>query len=255
MEDKQTKPLRILLSNDDGVFAEGIRTLASELSTLAEVIIVAPDRNRSGASNSLTLEQPLRVTCVEENVYSVQGTPTDCVHFALNELLKNDLPDLVLSGINHGANLGDDVLYSGTVAAAMEGHFLGVQSIAFSLVGKSHFKTAAIIAKQIVEQHLAKPIPTNRLLNINIPDLPLEQLKEIRVTRLGARHHAENMIKQLDPRGHEIYWLGPPGKEQDAGEGTDFHAIEQGYVSITPLQVDLTAHESLRAMDTWLKEK
>ncbi|EIT7144834.1 5'/3'-nucleotidase SurE [Vibrio vulnificus] len=255
MEDKQTKPLRILLSNDDGVFAEGIRTLANELSTLAEVIIVAPDRNRSGASNSLTLEQPLRVTCVEENVYSVQGTPTDCVHFALNELLKNDLPDLVLSGINHGANLGDDVLYSGTVAAAMEGHFLGVQSIAFSLVGKSHFKTAAIIAKQIVEQHLAKPIPTNRLLNINIPDLPLEQLKEIRVTRLGARHHAENMIKQLDPRGHEIYWLGPPGKEQDAGEGTDFHAIEQGYVSITPLQVDLTAHESLRAMDTWLKEK
>ncbi|ELP6758040.1 5'/3'-nucleotidase SurE [Vibrio vulnificus] len=255
MEDKQAKPLRILLSNDDGVFAEGIRTLASELRTLAEVIIVAPDRNRSGASNSLTLEQPLRVTCVEENVYSVQGTPTDCVHFALNELLKNDLPDLVLSGINHGANLGDDVLYSGTVAAAMEGHFLGVQSIAFSLVGKNHFKTAATIAKRIVEQHLAKPIPTNRLLNINIPDLPLEQLKEIRVTRLGARHHAENMIKQLDPRGHEIYWLGPPGKEQDAGEGTDFHAIEQGYVSITPLQVDLTAHESLRAMDTWLKEK
>ncbi|HFQ4952415.1 TPA: 5'/3'-nucleotidase SurE [Vibrio vulnificus] len=255
MEDKQAKPLRILLSNDDGVFAEGIRTLASELRTLAEVIIVAPDRNRSGASNSLTLEQPLRVTCVEENVYSVQGTPTDCVHFALNELLKNDLPDLVLSGINHGANLGDDVLYSGTVAAAMEGHFLGVQSIAFSLVGKTHFKTAATIAKRIVEQHLAKPIPTNRLLNINIPDLPLEQLKEIRVTRLGARHHAENMIKQLDPRGHEIYWLGPPGKEQDAGEGTDFHAIEQDYVSITPLQVDLTAHESLRAMDTWLKEK
>ncbi|ADV85516.1 5'(3')-nucleotidase/polyphosphatase [Vibrio vulnificus] len=255
MEDKQAKPLRILLSNDDGVFAEGIRTLASELRTLAEVIIVAPDRNRSGASNSLTLEQPLRVTCVEENMYSVQGTPTDCVHFALNELLKNDLPDLVLSGINHGANLGDDVLYSGTVAAAMEGHFLGVQSIAFSLVGKNHFKTAATIAKRIVEQHLAKPIPTNRLLNINIPDLPLEQLKEIRVTRLGARHHAENMIKQLDPRGHEIYWLGPPGKEQDAGEGTDFHAIEQGYVSITPLQVDLTAHESLRAMDTWLKEK
>lgn len=255
MEDKQAKPLRILLSNDDGVFAEGIRTLASELRTLAEVIIVAPDRNRSGASNSLTLEQPLRVTCVEENVYSVQGTPTDCVHFALNELLKNDLPDLVLSGINHGANLGDDVLYSGTVAAAMEGHFLGVQSIAFSLVGKTHFKTATTIAKRIVEQHLAKPIPTNRLLNINIPDLPLEQLKEIRVTRLGARHHAENMIKQLDPRGHEIYWLGPPGKEQDAGEGTDFHAIEQGYVSITPLQVDLTAHESLRAMDTWLKEK
>lgn len=248
------QPLRILLSNDDGVFAEGIRTLAAELKPIAEVIIVAPDRNRSGASNSLTLEQPLRVTCVEENVYSVQGTPTDCVHFALNELLKDNLPDLVLSGINHGANLGDDVLYSGTVAAAMEGHFLGVQSIAFSLVGKTHFLAAAKIAREMVERHLAQPIPTNRLLNINIPDLPYEQLKECRVTRLGARHHAENMIKQLDPRGHEIYWLGPPGKEQDAGEGTDFYAIEQGQVSMTPLQVDLTAHESLRAMDTWLKE-
>lgn len=249
------RSLKILISNDDGVYAEGIRTLAKELESIAEVVIVAPDRNRSGASNSLTLEQPLRVSEIEPNVYSVQGTPTDCVHFALNELLKDDLPDLVLSGINHGANLGDDVLYSGTVAAAMEGHFLGVQSIAFSLVGKKHFATAATIAKEIVLQHLRNPIPTNRLLNINIPDLPEEALMETSVTRLGARHHAEEMIKQQDPRGHDIYWLGPPGKEQDAGEGTDFYAVERGSVSVTPLQVDLTAHESLRSMDNWLKDK
>ncbi|MGD8170844.1 5'/3'-nucleotidase SurE [Vibrio sp. TRT 21S02] len=249
------RSLKILISNDDGVYAEGIRTLAKELESIAEVVIVAPDRNRSGASNSLTLEQPLRVSEIEPNVYSVQGTPTDCVHFALNELLKDDLPDLVLSGINHGANLGDDVLYSGTVAAAMEGHFLGVQSIAFSLVGKKHFATAATVAKEIVLQHLCNPIPTNRLLNINIPDLPEEALMETSVTRLGARHHAEEMIKQQDPRGHDIYWLGPPGKEQDAGEGTDFYAVERGSVSVTPLQVDLTAHESLRSMDNWLKDK
>ena len=236
------KAIKILLSNDDGVHAEGIRVLAKALSDLADITIVAPDRNRSGASNSLTLEQPLRVNELSAGNYSVQGTPTDCVHFALNELMKDDLPDLVLSGINHGANLGDDVLYSGTVAAAMEGHFLGVQSIAFSLVGNTHFTTAAHIARHLVEQHLASPIPTNRLLNVNIPDVPLEDLKEIRVTRLGARHHAEAMIKQQDPRGHDIYWLGPPGKEQDAGEGTDFYAIEQGYVSLTPLQVDLSAH-------------
>lgn len=255
MDSHNAKPLRVLLSNDDGVHAQGIHALADELKNIAEVTIVAPDRNRSGASNSLTLEQPLRVTEIAPGIFSVQGTPTDCVHFALNELMKDDLPDLVLTGINHGANLGDDVLYSGTVAAAMEGHFLGVQSVAFSLVGKQNFTAAAKVARQLVEQHLVRPIPTNRLLNVNVPDFPLEQLGEIEVTRLGARHHAENMIKQQDPRGHDIYWLGPPGKEQDAGEGTDFYAIEHGRVSITPLQVDLTAHESLRAMESWLKEE
>lgn len=249
------KKLKILLSNDDGVFADGIHALAAAISDLAEVIIVAPDRNRSGASNSLTLEQPLRVSKVAPNTYSVQGTPTDCVHFALNELLKNSMPDLVLTGINHGANLGDDVLYSGTVAAAMEGHFLGVQSIAFSLVGNQHFSTAGKIARQLVEQHLRRPIPTNRLLNVNVPDVPFEELAGTQVTRLGARHHAESMIKQKDPRGHDIYWLGPPGKEQDAGEGTDFYAIEHRFVSLTPMQVDLTAHESLGSMDHWLKDR
>ncbi|GLO59922.1 5'-nucleotidase SurE [Vibrio sp. MACH09] len=247
--------MKILLSNDDGVHAEGLNMLAKELADLAEIIIVAPDRNRSGASNSLTLETPLRVSQFSDNVYAVQGTPTDCVHFALNELLKDDLPDLVLSGINHGANLGDDVLYSGTVAAAMEGHFLQVQSIAFSLVGSDNFATAAKIARQIVEQHLQSPIPTNRLLNINVPDVPFEQLKGQQVTRLGARHHAENMIKQKDPRGHDVYWLGPPGKEQDAGEGTDFYAIEHGMVSITPMQVDLTAHESINSVQAWMQGK
>lgn len=190
--------MKILLSNDDGVHAEGIHALAKMLADLAEIVIVAPDRNRSGASNSLTLEQPLRVNCIAPNTYSVQGTPTDCVHFALNELLKDDMPDLVLTGINHGANLGDDVLYSGTVAAAMEGHFLGVQSIAFSLVGKAHFNTAAQIARQLVEQHCSAPIPTNRLLNVNVPDVPFERLAGIQVTRLGARHHAESMIKQKE---------------------------------------------------------
>lgn len=245
--------MKILLSNDDGVHANGIKALADSLKDIAEIVIVAPDRNRSGASNSLTLENPLRVVEIEKNIYSVQGTPTDCVHFALNELLRDDMPDLVLSGINHGANLGDDVLYSGTVAAAMEGHFLGVQSIAFSLVGDQHFETAGKIVRAIVEQHNESPIPANRLLNINIPDVPFDELKGQQVTRLGARHHAETMIKQQDPRGHDVYWLGPPGKEQDAGLGTDFYAIENGLVSITPMQVDLTAHDSLGSMDTWLK--
>lgn len=244
--------MKILLSNDDGVNAKGINTLADVLSDLAQVVIVAPDRNRSGASNSLTLETPLRVNQIRPNVYSVQGTPTDCVHFALNELMKDDLPDLVVSGINHGANLGDDVLYSGTVAAAMEGHFLGVQAIAISLVGKTHFDTAAEIAKDIILQHLKNPIPARHLINVNVPDLALEQLAGNRITRLGARHHVEEMIKQKDPRGEDIYWLGPPGQQSDAGAGTDFYAVDKGEVSITPLRVDLTAHEVMPELKNWV---
>lgn len=247
------KKLKILLSNDDGVHAEGIRVLAEALQDIATITIVAPDRNRSGASNSLTLEHPLRVHEIAPRCYSVQGTPTDCVHFALNELMQDCRPDLVLTGINHGVNLGDDVLYSGTVAAAMEGHFLGVPAMAFSLVGKQCFTTAAQIAKQLVLQHIANPIPDNRLLNINVPDILLEHIKGIQTTRLGARHHAEAMIRQQDPRGHDIYWLGPPGQKQDAGQGTDFHATECGYVSVTPLQVDLTAHEAMNSINQWLK--
>ncbi|MGO1298641.1 MAG: 5'/3'-nucleotidase SurE [Vibrio sp.] len=247
------KKLKILLSNDDGVHAEGIRVLAEALQDIATITIVAPDRNRSGASNSLTLEHPLRVNEIAPRCYSVQGTPTDCVHFALNELMQDCRPDLVLTGINHGANLGDDVLYSGTVAAAMEGHFIGVPAMAFSLVGKQCFATAAQIAKQLVLQHVATPIPENRLLNVNVPDILFEHIKGIETTRLGARHHAETMIRQQDPRGHDIYWLGPPGQKQDAGQGTDFYATERGYVSVTPLQVDLTAHEAMNSINQWLK--
>lgn len=245
--------MKILLSNDDGVHALGIKTLAKHLSGIAEIIIVAPDRNRSGASNSLSLDNPLRIIELEENIFSVQGTPTDCVHYALNELLKGQAPDLVVSGINHGANLGDDVLYSGTVAAAMEGHFLGVPSIAVSLVGQTNFDTAATVVRHLIEKHRQSPIPTNRLINVNVPDVPYDELKGTLITRLGARHHATDMIKHQDPRGHDIYWLGPPGPRQDAGQGTDFHAIEAGYVSITPILVDLTAHESLPVMEKWIE--
>ena len=244
--------LRILLSNDDGVFAEGINTLAAVLSDIADITIVAPDRNRSGASNSLTLESPLRVRQIETNIHSVQGTPTDCVHFALNELMKDNLPDLIIAGINHGANLGDDTLYSGTVAAATEGHFLGLPAIAMSLVGRNHFDTAAQVALELVCNHIEKPLTTERVLNVNVPDCAYAQITSWEVTRLGARHHSESMIKATDPRGETIYWLGPPGKKQDAGKGTDFYAIKHNQVSITPLQVDLTAHDSLAMMADWL---
>ncbi|TGA70662.1 5'/3'-nucleotidase SurE [Aliivibrio fischeri] len=248
----RVKKLRILLSNDDGVFAEGINTLARVLADIADITIVAPDRNRSGASNSLTLESPLRVRQIDEHIHSVQGTPTDCVHFALNELMKDNLPDLIIAGINHGANLGDDTLYSGTVAAATEGHFLGLPAIAISLAGREHFDTAAQVALKIVNNHLVSPLTTQKVLNVNVPDCEYEQLTGWEVTRLGARHHAESMIKDTDPRGETIYWLGPPGKKQDAGEGTDFFAVKQHRVSITPLQVDLTAHGSLGMITDWL---
>ncbi len=245
--------MRILISNDDGIFAEGINTLADTLKELGEVYVVAPDRNRSGASNSLTLETPLRVREEGLRRMSVEGTPTDCVHFALNEWL-TDKPDIVVAGINHGANLGDDVLYSGTVAAATEGHFLGVPAIAVSLVGREHFATAAQVVKEVVGRLMAQPLPRNKILNINVPDVPLSELGEWQVTRLGARHRAEKMVRDVDPRGKTIYWLGPPGSCQDAGPGTDFYAIEHKQVSITPLQVDLTAHDALDDLTQWMKQ-
>lgn len=245
--------MRILISNDDGIFAEGINTLATALEAFGEVTVVAPDRNRSGASNSLTLETPLRIREEGTRRISVEGTPTDCVHFALNEWL-DYRPDLVVAGINHGANLGDDVLYSGTVAAATEGHFLGVPAIAVSLVGSRYFATAAHVVKDIVAKLAEQPLPANKILNINVPDVPLSQLGEWQVTRLGARHRAEKMVRETDPRGKPIYWLGPPGACQDAGPGTDFYAIEHQQVSITPLQVDLTAHDALEGMQQWLTQ-
>ncbi len=245
-------PMRILVSNDDGVHAEGIRALSEALAACGEVIVVAPDRNRSGASHSLTLEMPLRVTRIAETGYhAVKGTPTDCVHLAVNELVRPE-PDMVVAGINHGANLGDDVIYSGTVAAATEGRHLGFPSLAISLVGKTHFATAAHYAAQLVRGMMVHPLPADQILNVNVPDLPLDQIKGIRVTRLGNRHRAESVICTEDPRGQPIYWIGPPGSQQDAGEGTDFAAIEQGYVSITPLTIDMTAYSSLAGLGAWL---
>ncbi len=245
-------PMRILVSNDDGVHAEGIRALSEALAACGEVIVVAPDRNRSGASHSLTLEVPLRVTRIAETGYhAVKGTPTDCVHLAVNELVRPE-PDMVVAGINHGANLGDDVIYSGTVAAATEGRHLGFPSLAISLVGKTHFATAAHYAALLVKGMMVHPLPADQILNVNVPDLPLDQIKGIRVTRLGNRHRAESVICTEDPRGQPIYWIGPPGSQQDAGEGTDFDAIEQGYVSITPLTIDMTAYSSLAGLGAWL---
>ncbi|WP_445777961.1 5'/3'-nucleotidase SurE [Shewanella sp.] len=245
--------INILVSNDDGVSAPGIIALTQALSQFAQVLTVAPDRNCSGASNSLTLANPLRINNLGGGYVSVNGTPTDCVHLAIRQLCQQE-PDMVVSGINAGANMGDDTLYSGTVAAAMEGRFLGLPAIAISLVGKSltHYDTAAIYAAKIVRGLLAHPINRDQILNVNVPDLPVEQIKGIKVTRLGARHKAEDMIKTQDPAGRDIYWLGPVGREQDAGEGTDFGAVSQGYVSITPLTVDLTAYNQLNGLAEWI---
>jgi 5''/3''-nucleotidase SurE len=246
--------MKILVSNDDGVNAQGLQCLSEALCSLGEVIVVAPDRNRSGASNSLTLENPIRVETLETGKrYSVKGTPTDCVHFAVNKLL-DPWPDIVVSGINHGANLGDDVIYSGTVAAATEGRHMGLPAVAVSLVGEIHFASAAHYACLLVSRLRTHPLPSDQILNVNVPDLPLEQIKGIKVTRLGNRHRGEKMIVMQDPRGKPVYWIGPPGEKQDAGDGTDFHAIEEGYVSITPLQVDMTAYGSVSELTTWVGE-
>ena len=246
--------MKILVSNDDGVHADGIRVLSAALSALADVVVVAPDRNHSGASHSLTLENPLRVETMAHNGFmAVKGTPTDCVHLAVNELLK-PLPDMVVSGINHGANLGDDVIYSGTVAAATEGRHLGLPAMAVSLVGSEHFASAAHYACLLVQGLMRNPLPADQILNVNVPDLPLAEIKGIRVTRLGCRHPAEAVIVEQDPRGRSIYWIGPPGATQDAGEGTDFSAIEAGFVSITPLQVDMTAYRHLDGLQAWIGE-
>ncbi|ATC95718.1 5'/3'-nucleotidase SurE [Pseudoalteromonas tunicata] len=245
--------MRILLSNDDGVHAKGIAVLYQALSQIAEVVLVAPDRNCSGASNSLTLLNPLRATTLENGFISINGTPTDCVHIALNELL-DFAPDLVVAGINNGANLGDDTLYSGTVAAATEGRHMGLPAVAVSLCSKDeqYYETAAAVAVKIISSLASHPLPKDQIININVPDIPLAELKGIQVTRLGARHKAETMTKQLDPWGRDIYWYGSLGSESDAGPGTDFYAVKQGYASVTPLTVDMTAKESLVAMSEWV---
>ena len=245
--------MRILLSNDDGYQAKGLRTLAEGLVDLAKVTIVAPDRNRSGASNSLTLDAPLRVEQVESDIYSVNGTPTDCVHVAITGLLDEE-PDMMISGINHGANLGDDVLYSGTVAAAMEGRFLGLPALAVSLVEKDghNFETAVSVTRSLIERMIDDPLPRDTILNINVPDRPHEQLNGIEITRLGSRHKSEPVIRALDPKNRPIYWIGPAGPGQDAGPGTDFHAIANDRVSISPIKIDLTDHAGIVTLASWL---
>ncbi|MDH5300090.1 MAG: 5'/3'-nucleotidase SurE [Gammaproteobacteria bacterium] len=246
--------MKILVSNDDGYTAPGILALAQAMRSLGNVSVVAPDRNKSGASSSLTLDLPIRAQRMSDGVIRVEGTPSDCVHLALTGLLSEE-PDLVVSGINNGANLGDDVIYSGTVAAAIEGRFLGLPAVAVSLVGHDgqHLATAAAVAVRVVKHLANAPIPANTILNVNVPDIPLHELKGILPTRLGNRHKAEPVVRQLDPRGKEVYWIGPAGPEADAGEGTDFWAVNQGYASVTPIQVDLTRHQALKELSVWLK--
>ena len=246
--------MNILVSNDDGYLAPGINFLATALSEFAAVNVVAPDRDRSGASNSLNLRRPLYTTRHENGFISVEaGTPTDCVHLAITGLLDNE-PDMVVSGINNGANLGDDVLYSGTVAAAMEGRFLGLPALAVSLCGvkPEHFATAAKVAQILVQQLQRHPLPTDTILNVNVPDVPWSQLAGFQATRLGNRHKSEPVIQAQDPRGRPIYWIGPSGPEQDAGPGTDFYAVRNQYVSVTPIQIDLTRHNAIAPLSDWL---
>ncbi|OPX54626.1 5'-nucleotidase /3'-nucleotidase /exopolyphosphatase [Oceanospirillum multiglobuliferum] len=246
--------MKLLLSNDDGVRAEGLKVLAQRLAEEIEVeriTVVAPDRDRSGASNSLTLSRPLCPEQMENGFYSIDGTPTDCVYMGLSKLF-NSQADLVIAGINHGGNLGDDVLYSGTVAAATEGRFLGVPSIAVSLVGKQHFATAAEVVVKVLRRYQNLALPTGTILNINVPDLPFNQLKGIRLTQLGHRHQAGEPEAVKDPRGKLRYWIPAAGSIRDAGPETDFYAIEQGYVSITPLHVDLTHQAAVKPLAQWL---
>jgi len=244
--------MKILISNDDGYQAPGISVLAEALSELAEIVVVAPDRNRSGASNSLTIDAPLRVRQVEDNWYYVNGTPTDCVHLALTGLLK-EMPDMVVSGINNGANLGDDILYSGTVAAAIEGRYLGLPAIAFSLTENAeYYDTAAEVAKRLVAKIQCSGLIGHTILNVNIPDVTLNNIKGFEITRAGKRHAARSAIKRKDPRGHTIYWMGLPGTEQDAGEGTDFYAIRKHKVSITPVELDWTNHDLFDSLKQWV---
>ena len=245
--------MHILLSNDDGYAAPGLIALAEALRPLVDLTVVAPERNRSGASNSLTLERPLRVAAAPNGFIKVDGTPTDCVHLAITGLLERE-PDMVFAGINHGANLGDDVIYSGTVAAATEGRFLGLPAVAISLGGSNptHFDTAGRVAVSLLERIQKDPLPPDTILNVNVPDIPYAELRGFQATRLGQRHKAEPVIKSLDPRGREIYWVGSAGPEQDAGPGTDFFAVRSHYVSVTPLQIDLTRYERVPLIAEWL---
>ena len=246
--------MRILLSNDDGYLAPGLKCLAGAVDEFADITVVAPDRNRSGASNSLTLATPLRARQAPNGFFFIDGTPTDCVHIAITGLMPEE-PDMVIAGINAGANLGDDVLYSGTVAAATEGRFLGLPAVAVSLTGtrQDHFDTAANVVVKILTRMEKQPLPSDTILNVNVPDLPWNELKGFESTRLGHRHKSEAVVKDKDPYGKEIFWIGPSGPEEDAGPGTDFFAIRNGCVSISPLQVDLTRHSRIPELGEWVR--
>jgi len=250
--------MRILLSNDDGVYAPGIVILHKALIEIADVTVVAPDRDRSAASKSLTIDKPIRARIVENNFVSINGTPTDCVHYALTAHMEEH-PDMVVAGINSDSNLGDNVMYSGTVAAATEGRFLGLPSLATSLVpwngrtGGNHYTDAAKVVRNIVKHLLIEPLPADTILNINIPDLPFNELRGVKITRLGQRHRAQPMIKSEDPKGNTIYWIGPSiGAEEDSGPDTDFYAVSHGYVSITPLEIDLTRYQMFDQLKKWI---
>ena len=245
--------MRILLSNDDGYFSPGLATLARALSPFGEVTVVAPERDRSGASNSLTLDRPLSVRTAANGFFFVNGTPTDCVHLAVTGLLEQ-LPDIVVSGINHGANMGDDTIYSGTVAAATEGYLLGIPSIAISINSREpqNFDTAGQVAAELVQRFLRQPVPQPVLINVNVPDVGYALLAGMEVTRLGKRHKSEAVIKTTNPRGQTVYWVGAAGRAQDAGPGTDFHAVSANKVSVTPLQVDLTHNQQMSLIAGWL---
>ncbi|MEC9375499.1 MAG: 5'/3'-nucleotidase SurE [Pseudomonadota bacterium] len=244
--------MRILLSNDDGYFSAGLKVLADAIQPIADITIVAPNSNQSGSSHSLTLDSPL---CVKEdsNMYIVDGTPTDCVHLAITGLLDNE-PDMVIAGINHGSNLGDDVLYSGTVAAAIEGRFLGFPAIAVSLVGDNpeNFHTAAKIVCKLLDRLKANPLPPDTILNVNVPDIEFEKIKGFQATRLGSRQRSEQAILENDSDGNPMYWVGPAGAGLDAGAGTDFYAVKSNYVSVTPIKIDLTLHDALPSIENWL---
>lgn len=248
--------MRILLSNDDGYFSPGIEALAHALKPLGEITVVAPERDRSGASNSLTLDRPLSLRRAPSGFFYVNGTPTDCVHLAVTGML-DEMPDMVISGINHGANMGDDTIYSGTVAAATEGYLLGIPSIAISLTSRDaeHLGTATRVAHDLVARYQAQPVGEPMLLNVNVPSVPYEALSGIRVTRLGKRHKAEPVIKTTNPRNEVIYWVGPAGGARDDGEGTDFRAIAERAVSITPLQIDLTHNAQMTTIRRWMDER
>jgi 5'-nucleotidase len=248
--------MRVLVSNDDGVDAKGIRVLAECLGAVGQVTVVAPDRDRSGASNSLTLDAPIRVLRMDNGYYRVAGTPTDCVHLALAGMLDYE-PDIVVSGINNSANLGDDVIYSGTVSAAMEGRFLGLPAIAVSLVSQDHngvhYDAAAQAVLLLMQRLLVDPLPADTILNVNVPDRPWAEIQGFEVTRLGRRHRSAPCIAQTDPRGKPIWWIGPAGGVEDDGPGTDFDAVRRGYVSVTPIHVDLTRYQALEKVSGWVR--